>query len=267
MNLNIKEDEALDLGFANPEIKGTPTLFVGKIILGQEELEKLESKIPRELYLFAAVVKTGEVHFKFGELKRLELILVEKNLETGESIQYHLTQHNSIMYKNVSDHTDNYECVDMLKKKDILYLHRAPKWKASEASIPKYKEKLFYFSTQFYIPENKTNKTHLGWDETLYVFLYATETDQLLVEIFIQDTSGQTAEDHYKLEEMMAAYDACYNNPDKVHQLLKKGDKYFHDYVLEHKRTSRNTLESLLTFAKTKKMETEVSKRLALMNR
>lgn len=261
MNLNIKE-EPLDLGFPNPEIKGIPTLFIGKIILGQEELEKLESKIPRELYFFGAVVKTGEVHFKYGELKRLELMLVEKNLETKESIHYHLTQHNTIMYKITSDKTDDYECVDMLKKKDILYLHRAPKWKASEASIPKYKEKLFYFSTQFYIPENNTNREHLGWDETLYVFLYATETDKLLVEVFIQDTSGQTAEDHYRLEDMMAEFDASYNNPDKVHQLLKKGDKYFHEYVMEHKRTNRQTLESLLTFAKTKKMATEITKRL-----
>jgi len=266
MNLNINE-EPLDLGFPNPEIKGVPTLFIGKITLGQEELEKLESKIPRELYFFGAVVKTGEVHFKYGELKRLELMLMEKNLETKESIQYHLAQNNSIMYKSASDKTDNYECVDMLKKKDILYLHRPPKWKASDASIPKYNEKLFYFSTQFYIPENKTSKTHLGWDETLYVFLYATENDKLLVEVFIQDTSGQTAEDHYKLEEMMAEYDASYNKPDKVHQLLKKGDKYFHEYVLEHKRTNRQTLENLLTFAKTKKMETEVRKRLALMSR
>jgi hypothetical protein len=261
MNLNIKE-EPLDLGFPNPEIKGIPTLFIGKIILGQEELEKLESKIPRELYFFGAVVKTGEVHFKYGELKRLELMLVEKNLETKESIHYHLTQHNTIMYKITSDKTDDYECVDMLKKKDILYLHRAPKWKASEASIPKYKEKLFYFSTQFYIPENNTNREHLGWGETLYVFLYATETDKLLVEVFIQDTSGQTAEDHYQLEDMMAEFDASYNNPDKVHQLLKKGDKYFHEYVMEHKRTNRQTLESLLTFAKTKKMATEITKRL-----
>lgn len=261
MNLNIKE-EPLDLGFPNPEIKGTPTLFIGKITLGQEELTQLESKIPRELYLFGAVVKTGEVHLKYGELKRLELILVEKNLETKESIRYHLAQNNSIMYKSASDKTDNYECVDMLKKKDILYLHRAPKWKASEASIPKYKERLFHFSTQFYIPENKTNKAHLGWDETLYVFLCATENDKLLVEVFVQDTSGQTAEDHYKLEEMMAEYDASYNNPDKVHQLLKKGDKYFHEYVLEHKRTKRQTLESLLSFTKTKKMVTEITKRL-----
>jgi hypothetical protein len=47
-----------------------------------------------------------------------------------------------------------------------------------------------------------------------------------------------------------------------VHQLLKKGDKYFHEYVMEHKRTNRQTLESLLTFAKTKKMATEITKRL-----
>jgi hypothetical protein len=260
MNLNIKAIP-LDLGFDNPQIKNSPTVFIGKITLGKDELHKLESKIPRELYLFGAVVKTGEIHFHYGEVKRLELVAIEINLETNETTQHFLAQNDSVMFKRKQDPTD-FECADMIKKKDILFLHRAPRWKVSEASIPKYDNKLFYFSTQFYIPENEVNKKYLGWGETIFVFLFVTEQDELLIQIYEEDTSEQSAEEHYKLEEMMMEFDACYNIPEKVHRLIEKGDKYFHEYVLEHKRINRKTLESLLIFAKTKKMKDEITKRL-----
>ena len=261
MNLNIKA-VPLDLGFPNPEIKNTPTVFIGKITIGKEDLEKLESKIPRELYLFGTYINAGMT--QYGDSRRHEFIVTEKNLETGENVQHFLAQNNSVMYKTENDQTLD-ECVDMLKKKDILYLHRAPKWKVQEANIPTYQDKLFYFSTQFYLPENSVNKEHLGWGLTVFVFLFVTAQEELLVQILTQYTSDQTAEDHYKLEEMMAEFDAGYNKPEIVNQLIKKGDKYFHEYVLAHKRSNRHTLESLLTFAKTKKMKDEIVKRLRLV--
>ena len=259
--MNIKEQN-IEMEIPNPEIKGQPSVYIGKISLGSAELHALNSSTPRELYIFGATVKTGEIHSQFGELKRLELMIAEKKMATNEIIYHHLAQFNySIMYKRKFDKTTS-ESVDMLKKKDILYLNKPPRWKASEASIPKYKNKLFYFCTQIYLPENKTTKQYLIWGATLFIFLFVTERDELLVQVFEQDTSQQTAEDHYKLEALMGEFEENYKNIDIVKEIIKKGDKYLHDYILNHKRTDKQILELLLEYGKSKTFKNEVSKRI-----
>jgi len=150
-----------------------------------------------------------------------------------------------------------------LKKKDILYLSKPPLWKATEASIPMFGDKLFHFCTQIYLPKNNTTKQYLTWDTTLFVFLFVTEQDELLVQIFQQDTSQQTAEEHYKLEVLMGEFEKKYTDIDKVEIIIRKGDKYLHDYILNHKRTNKQILELLLEYGKSKTFKNEVSKRIA----
>ncbi len=170
--MNIHEKEII-LSIDFPKIKQSPTVFIDKINIYKPKLKLLKSSTPRELYIFGAIVKTGEVHLKYGKLKRLKLIAIEKNLNTNELIYHQLAQYNSAIYKRELDNTSD-ECVDMLKKKNILYLDKLPKWKASEASIPKYGDNLFYFCTQTYIPKNKTTKQYLTWKTTLYTFILIT---------------------------------------------------------------------------------------------
>jgi hypothetical protein len=258
MNINEKE---IELNIEFPKIKENSTIFIDKIIIDQPKLELLKSSTPRELYIFGAIVKTGEVCLKFGELKRLELIVIEKKLSSDELIYHHLTQHKSVMYKREFDKTSD-ECVDMLNKKDILYTDRQPRWKASEASIPKYDDKLFYFCNQIYISKNKTTKEFLTWGFTLFTFLFITEEDELLIQIFEQDTSLQTAEDHYKLEEQMCEFDKNYRNLEIVEKLIKKGDKFLHEYILNHKKADKNILELLVEHGKSKAFKTAVMKKL-----
>lgn len=259
--MNIHEKE-ITLAIDFPEINGSPMIFIEKIILDETKLKLLNSSTPRELYIFGALVKTGEVHADFGELKQLEFIVIEKNTQTNAITQHHLAQFNdSIFYKREHDQT-SYEAVDMLKKKDILYLNRLPKWKASEASIPTYTDTLFHFCSQTYIPENKTTKQYLGWDETFYTFLHITEQDELLIQIYTQETSAQTAEDHYKLEEQMLAFDKNYKKIEVVESLIKKSDKFLHDYILNHKKTDKQILELLLKHGTSKAFKSEVSKKL-----
>ncbi|MDR2905756.1 MAG: hypothetical protein LBU73_07375 [Helicobacteraceae bacterium] len=259
--MNIKEQK-VEIDISNPEIGGNPSVYIGKISIGENELKTLNSSIHRELYIFGASVKTGETHPKFGELKRLELMVVEKKLETNEIIYHHLAQYNhSVMYKREFDKT-TYECVDMLKKKDILYLNKPPLWKASEASIPKCGEKLFRFCTQIYLPENNTTKQYLTCGATLFIFLFVKEQDELLVQVFAQDTSEQTAEDHYKLEALMGDFEKNYADIDKVEKIIKKGDKNLHDYILNHKRTNKQILELLFEYGSSKAFKNEVNKRI-----
>jgi hypothetical protein len=194
-------------------------------------------------------------------LKQLELVVVEKKLDTNDMIFHSLVQHESIMYKREFDNTSS-ECVDMLKEKDILYIDRLPKWKAPEASIPKYHETLFYFCKQTYIPSNKTTQQYLTWNETLFTFIFITEQDELLVQIFGQDTSQQTAEDHYKLEEQMYEFDKNFEKLKIVEKLIKNGDKYLHDYILNHEKTDKKILELLIEYGKSKAFKSEVMKKL-----
>ena len=260
--MNIKEQK-VEIEIPNPEIEGNPSVYIGKISIGQNELNALNSSTHRELYIFGASVKTGETHPKFGEITRLELMVVEKKMETNEIIHHHLAQYNySVMYKREFDKTA-YKCVDMLKKKDILYLSKPPLWKATEASIPMFGDKLFHFCAQIYLPENNTTKQYLTWDTTLFVFLFVTEQDELLVQIFQQNTSQQTAEEHYKLEALMGEFEKNYTDIDKVEIIIRKGDKYLHDYILNHKRTNKQILELLLEYGKSKTFKNEVSKRIA----
>ena len=259
--MNIKE-EKIEIEITNPEINGQPSVYIGKISLSDKELNSLNSSTYRELYIFGASVKTGEVHPKFGELKRIEFMVAEKKMEPNEIIYHHLAQFDySIMYKREFDKTTR-ECVDMLKKQDILYINKPPRWKASEASIPKYEDKLFYFCMQIYLPENETTKQYLTWNTTLFVFLFVTEQDEMLVQIFTQDTSQQTAEDHYKLEALMGEFEKNYRNVEVVEKIIKKGDKYLHDYILNHKRTDKQILELLLEYGKSKTFKNDVSKRI-----
>jgi hypothetical protein len=258
--MNIHE-KVINLDIDFPEIDGNPTVFIDKIILEKTELEILNSSVSRELYIFGAIVKTGEIHWKFGELKRLEFIVVEKKSETNEFIHHHLVQDESVMYKRKKDLTAS-ECVDMLKKKDILCLRRLPKWKASDAGIPKYGDKLFYFCSQIYLPENKTTKQYMSWGTTIFVFLHVTEEDELLVQIFTQDTSLQTAEDHYRLEEQMLQFDKNYLKIEVVEKLIKKGDKFLHEYILNHKKTTKEILALLLEDGNSKAFKNEVLKKI-----
>jgi hypothetical protein len=62
MNIHEKEIE-IDIEF--PKIKGNPTIFIDKIIIDKPKLELLKSSIPRELYIFGAIVNTGEIHHEF----------------------------------------------------------------------------------------------------------------------------------------------------------------------------------------------------------
>ncbi|SDH64115.1 hypothetical protein SAMN05216588_10649 [Pseudomonas flavescens] len=243
-------------------ITGGTAILIGDITLSQAEMDILGTSIARRLHLFGAVVKTGETHPAFGELKRLQLLVVESRGDSPEPIHHPLAQHDGPMYRQ-AEGPATYACVDMLRQGDVRYLRRPPKWKASQASIPTYQDKLLHFCTQFYIPENATTRQYLIWDTTLFVFLGVTEQEALQVQVFAQDTSEQSAEDHYALEASMTAYDEAPRDRANVARLIEAGDKHFHDYVLHHARTGRQALHLLLEHGTSKAFKARVTKKLA----
>ncbi len=257
MNVNIRE-ETLDLGFENPNIKGQPSILIGQVALTKEELQTLGAKRTRELFVFAAKIPIP--HPKYPNAWRMEFLVREA--VSGEAVREHsLFQNKSAFYEREDDRGDG-ASADMVKPKDIRHLRRRPKWKVSEAGIPVGRNGLYHFVSQFYVPSNPSTLKYFCADEAIFLFIDVQDDDALSIKIFCQDMSAQTAEDHYRLEEMMAEFDRHLNDQEKIESLIRRGDKDFHRFVLEHPRVRRDGLLSLLKHAKPKGLRTEIEKKL-----
>jgi len=252
------KDPQLDIPW--PSIKGRQAIFIERIALTRSEAEVLGSHAARELYLFGAGVKTGEVHPQYGELERIELLVIEKPENGKETIAHALAQHDSAMYRR-EDASDDYACVDMLKKKDIRFLRRLPKWKASDASIPRHDGQLYHFLTQVYLPETPTTRQYLTFSQSLFLFVCIAEHDELHVQIFAQDTSQQTAEDHYRLEAQMVRFDRHRDDMHIVSAMIEGGSKLIQAYILEHPEVNGQALALLAEHGKTKAIRDGAAKK------
>jgi hypothetical protein len=82
------------------------------------------------------------------------------------------------------------------------------------------------------------------------------------VQIFDQDTKAQTAEEHYRLEEMMGEFERNYRDLKSVEKLIKKGDKYFYEFLFDHKRINKDILNLMAEHAKTKNVRDQANKLL-----
>lgn len=252
------QDPMLDIPW--PDIHGNQAVFIERITLAQADLEMLGSQIDRELYLFGGTVHTGEVHPEYGELWRVHYLVIEKQLSSGTLIYHPLSQNEEVMYSRKGEDARPV-CVDMIKKKDILFLRRPPRWNASQASIPTCNGQLFHFCSQVYLPQTATNRQYLTFVTTVFLFVHVLEHDELRVQIFTQDTSEQTAEDHYRLEDQMMRFEEDYNDPAVVLQLIRAGNKWLHEYLLNHPKASKHTLALLAEHGKTKALKAEAAKR------
>lgn len=255
MNLNIDEAE-LDLGFSNPPIQDRPSILIGRVPLSGEDMRRLGGDAARELFVFGAKVP----HPKYADSWRVEFAVIEAIAGT-DACEHRLAQHDGIMYQAQGE-ADSYETVDMLKREEIRFLRGRPSWKASEASIPLGENGLYYFARQFYVRTNASSNEYLGSGDSIYVFVESRSDDRLSVQLFVQDMSEQTAEQHYRLEALMAEFDRHRGDVEKTQKLIGEGDKHFHAYVMEHPRVDRETLEYLLKHIRGKSEQAHVLKRL-----
>lgn len=263
--LNMRgQDPTLDIPW--PQIHHNQAVFIEQITLAQADLDILGSQIKRELYLFGGKVNTGEVHPEYGELWRVDYLVIEKQLNSGTLIYHPLSQNEGVMYSRKGQDARP-TCVDMIKKKDILFLRRPPKWDASQASIPTCNGQLFHFCSQVHLPQTATNRKFLTFATTVFLFVHVLEQDELRVQIFTQDTSEQTAEKHYRLESQMMCFDESYNDPAVVLQLIRAGNALLHEYLLNHPKANNHTLELLAEHGKTKALKAEAAKRALTQGR
>ncbi len=239
--------------FPVPVIDGKAAIFIGEVQL-EDEVLVIDNAEPAFLYLFGGkmpVTVLGKPAWK------LVFVVVEKSVD-GQFVYHELAQHDSIMYQGDTDR-DEYETVDMMRPALMSALYRKPKWKKSEASWPFYQGSPFFFVKQFFLDESF--KETLSWDLSIFLFVFF-QPGKLLLRVFTQDTSAQTAEDHYKLEEMMATFERHHNDAAVVEKLVKEGDGHFYDFVLEHKYLTPAILAILAQHGTTKKIRNEATKLL-----
>lgn len=125
---------------------------------------------------------------------------------------------------------------------------------------------MYVFLKQFYIPRKASIRSlfHVGF--SLFLFATPKGDDEMELALFEQDMKEQTAEDHYRLEERIGRFLAAQHDLVAVEELIRTGDKDFHEFVLERPGAVRPMLEILLKHAKTKSLKSAAQKRLAGMS-
>jgi hypothetical protein len=150
-------------------------------------------------YPMAEVLMDGEPFAPDGHF--LEYYIVDRSAG-GDWEIHRLHQRGSpgtVAYAEVNDSADDLPATEI---DDVASLSsgRPPAWKATEASWPTYRGSPMRFLGQIDLPETEITRNWLASGQTVYLFA-ANEPDTTHYKIFMQQTSTQTAEEHYALEE------------------------------------------------------------------
>lgn len=228
---------------------------IGQFALSDEDTRQLGAQGARVLEVFAAKVPyplrgypdAWRAHYWLREV-----------LEDGTVFDHHLAQRqDSTMYVVPGHEKHGATAVDMLGRKKLKCLKIKPRWKRSDAFIPLTAQgEMMTFVKQLTVPKRFAQ---LG---SLFFFAHAADGPALSWTVFQQDMTLQTAEDHYRMEEQVAEFEVNRKDLDRVTALIRAGDSYFHEYVLESPFSTPEILNVLMRFAKTKAMRAAVQKKL-----
>jgi hypothetical protein len=147
---------------------------------------------------------------------------------------------------------------------DFQHLGRMPRWAEGEGDWPFVDGHPMLFLAQTMIPRNATNETHLTFDAMLYLFV-GLRGDSTVCKLCVQSVGIQTAEAHYRLEELMDLYNARPRDPKVVHKVVTEGDRFFHEHLLNDPNLPAATLTLLAKHAANKELRTRAAQRLRKM--
>lgn len=249
-----------DLGSRWPVLNGTPMLFVGQTQIPADNEHDLP---PAELYIFAGrgTVPPDLVppHLR-GEndwVAEYEVLLHDVSRDAWTA--HHLIQDKGVVY-HVAGTTAERASVDMLAQSAFRVMQRKPRWRASEATWPMLNGRHMVFIAQWVVPENQLTKGTFAGEA---IFLFADRAGGALeIKIWTTDVRVQTAEDHYRAEELMALFDRHPADPQTLERCIREGDPYVHEFMLGHKRATREAITLLAKSARTKKLRDAAAKKL-----
>lgn len=253
-------EQTVELSIDIPRLEGNPMVFIGKIMLSPADLGRFVTRKERELYLFGGKVVDG-FHPKHGELFQVRYVAVEKDAANNQLIEHQLAQHNSILFKEKENVTSS-KSVEALKMTDLAGGETMPVWNSQTAVWPFLGGKPFLFLRQIYIPDNQTNQKFFTFDKTVFLFGYVTDHDTLLVQVFNQDNTALSTEGRYWLEMQIAEFERHYQDIVIVEKLIRKSDKFFHEYLLESNKANNEVMLLLAKYGKTRTIIERASKRI-----
>ena len=125
----------------------------------------------------------------------LEYFVAEQR--SGRWSLHRLLQSVSVTYSEGDEKADYVPAVDVRDPR-ALSLGEPPEWKVSEAVWPTSDGKPMIFLGQVELPDSELTRRLLTWGITLFLFANGAELEFKVVE---QDTTSQTAEEHYRNED------------------------------------------------------------------
>ena len=117
------------------------------------------------------------------------------------------------------------------------------------------------YVSQVFLRENPVAREYLTWDTMLYLFI-GCDNGLSEVKIYEQHTGEQTAEDHYKTEELIGEYLNNPNDADVIKKCVEHRDKYLHQFLLEQQNISADALKLLAAKSYNKSIRNDAAKRL-----
>lgn len=183
-------------------------------------------------------------------------------VDESQSIsRHHLAQRQSTPWCE-SGGVDEPERLDMMSKKQAVpFLFQKPKWRRSEAEWPTAHGELMLFIGQVFTPENDITSEYLSSD-MLYLFAAGSDTGGLQFAMTVMDVSEQSAEDHYKTEELMLALESTGWSREAVEGAVQQGDAYTHEFMLEHVDVTEQALVELARGGRNQQIRKAAQKRL-----
>lgn len=241
---------------STPLIEGQTSVLLTKWSLDAQGAQALGVASTREFGIFGAKVPDVEpdgwrAHY-----------LVRETRADGAVTAHHLAQHAGVLW-TAANARNGREMADMVKSSAIPSLAAKPRWKRDEGCIPTRADgDMYMFLKQFHVPIGEKIRAHFHGGFSLYLFATPQGGDALELALFELDMSEQTAEDHYRLEEQIATFLQKPHDLDSVESLIRGGDKHFHEFVLESRKSTQPVLALLMQHAKTKTLKSAIQARI-----
>ncbi len=140
------------------------------------------------------------------------------------------------------------------------WLTRKPRWTEDDREWPFVGLTPTLFIAQTHVPETPVTAGLVGGE---MVFLFAgKQADAMEYRILPQECGQQTAEAHYRAEELMAAYEQNPSDLKAIERIIKQGDKWVHAFIVGQPNLSTQTLSLVATSGKGKEVKDRAKKRL-----
>ena len=122
-------------------------------------------------------------------------------------------------------------------------------------------DKPMTFLGQVHVPHDEATPDGAPRGAMLYAFCDQAGSG-LEFKVVAQTCGEQTAGDHYRLEEQLARFHQLSGGPKAAKELVEKGDRWAHRFLLDHSDLARETLELLAKHGATRQLKEEAKTRL-----